>query len=218
MVTEILKLCSNVRFLNLVEIYFGDKLAFIDNPLFHFQKVNVFLTLALSFFLGCFVIMIFHICYSVIIINYAEIFCVLDLRVWFHCGEKKYVAYARLICEEHYKSVKTESKSARWGQTVFQSGYEILVNLRVVSALSALCGNLLYKTLFLVNRVVEFRERVAEFRTVYEILKTFRKRGAFWFAFSKRRVFNGIIVNDCRLNKLVLNKRLKERDKYIALC
>ena len=133
------------------------------------------------------------------------------LHLRFHSREKKNVADRCGVGEKHYKSVYTEAKTTCGRHTVLKCGDVVVVNLCIaVGLFLALCLNLTLEALLLVDGVVKLGECVTKLGAINEILESLGKEGILGLSLCEGAVLYGIIVDDSRLNKVLLNVSVKE--------
>ena len=72
-----------------------------------------------------------------------------------HCRKQQHISYRSAVGQQHNESIQSHSQPACGRETVFQSRNKVLVHLCVCTARFSSLFNLLYKALFLINRIVQ---------------------------------------------------------------
>ena len=128
----------------------------------------------------------------------------------FHRREQKYVTDWFLLCKQHAESVDTISDTTCRRHTVFESFYEVHIDIVcfIIAEISFL--KLFTETFKLINRVVQFSVCIGEFIAADKEFETVNESRIIGILLGKRGDLEGMSVKECRLDQCFFNILLEE--------
>ena len=136
-----------------------------------------------------------------------------------HSWEQQNISYRRGVGKKHYETVNTEAETACRRKSVFKRCDVVVINLcGSVGILRSLSRNLALESLALIDWIVKLGECVAVLGAVDEVLESLGEERIVRLSLSEGRILYGVVVDEGRLNELILNEGVEELDENCAAC